>query len=149
VQHIEAWDGTYPAPGDYHAASVLAREAADQRLAEMEQAATAREQANLAAQRAAARLRLTRELGYYLASLPEYPDDLNQLLYTHIQHKTPTAERLQRCLDRLGDYPIWVPEFEQELAAYANNLTEAKRQGRLIGKELEAALNDPRWAAGG
>ncbi len=145
THRLETWVGTYPSPADYYTASTTARQAADQQVAEMVESAAQSEKANLAAQRAAAQLRLTRELGYYLACLNEGLDDLNGLLYEHSLRDNPTAHRLRRCLDKLGEYPNWDPDFLRELQTFAQTITPAKRQGRLIGKELDAALGDPRW----
>ncbi|GEM_PF-6338757 len=34
-----------------------------------------------------------------------------------------------------------------EERAYVSGLTAGQREGRLLGKELDAALEDPRWKA--
>lgn len=147
---IDAWDGTYPHPGDYLNASEIAQRSAEQRVVEMEQDAARLEQENIAAQLSSGRLRLVRELGYYLASLNEGLDNLNGLLYEQISRDNPTAQRLKRCLDRLdNEYPEWESSLLRELQTFTQTVTDAKRRGRLIGRELDAALDDPRWLATG
>ncbi len=127
---------------------MAARQAAEKRLSRMQAAAAECEQAGLESQLAAARLRLVRELGHYLACLDQGVDDLNGLLYEHSLRDNPSAQRLQRCLECIGGYPDWDPELVRELRAFSQIVTPARRQGRLIGKELDAALEDPRWQAG-
>jgi len=113
----------------------------------MERRAAQREQESLQRQREAARLRLLRELGRYLVCLGEGVSDLNGILYHQMSRDIASAQRLKQCLDKLGDYPDWPTELCHDLDAFDQQLTEAKRRGRLIGKELDAALNDPRWLA--
>ena len=116
-------------------------EAAGERLAERENVAITR-------QVEAARHRLLWELGRYLMCLGGGADGLNERLYEQMSRDIASARRLQRCLGRLGgEYPEWPPEICRELKRFAEGLAENKRQARLLGKELDAALDDPHWAA--
>lgn len=47
----------------------------------------------------------------------------------------------------LGGYPTWDDESVRGLGQFVGKLTENQRRARLLGKELDAALEDPRWAA--
>lgn len=74
--------------------------------------------------------------------------DLNGLLYRQMQRETSTAGRLQRVFERLGGaYPEWPDWLLRELEGFYNTLAPNQRQGRLIGREIDAALDDPRWLA--
>lgn len=63
------------------------------------------------------------------------------------------AQRLRQYLDRLGDrlgaYPEWPDPLRHELAGFVQGLTDNQKKARLLGRELDAALQDPRWRAGG
>ena len=73
--------------------------------------------------------------------------DLNGLLHQQMSRDIATAQRLKKCLDRLGGYPNWPGDLCRELESFAKQLTGNQRKARLIGKELDAALDDPRWVA--
>lgn len=144
---VEAWDGTYPEPGRYVTIESELRAAAEQEVEAMRQVAEQREVAALARQSDAARIRLLRELGRYLVCFGEGTADLNRMFYGQMQRETSTAGRLRRVFDRLGSYPEWPDWLQRELDAFYVQLAPNQRQGRLIGRELDAALDDPRWVA--
>jgi hypothetical protein len=45
---------------------------------------------------------------------------------------------------RLGSDPNWELELCLELDSYAQSLTDSQRKARLFGKELDAAIEEPR-----
>jgi len=96
---------------------------------------------------AGARERLVRELGRFLVCLGYAPSNLNAGLYQEMRNQSPTAQRLQLVHERLGGYPVWSEQFQRELEGFSANLTEARRTGRRASSEIDAALQDPRWAA--
>jgi superfamily II DNA or RNA helicase len=97
---------------------------------------------------AAARRRLTLELGRFLVCLGAGSDTLNSVFYEQMNREHATAARLMRCYARFeNDYPDWTPELRSELLRFAGEVTANQRAGRLIGSELDAALDDPRWNA--
>jgi hypothetical protein len=49
---------------------------------------------------------------------------------------------------KLGGYPNWELELCLELDSYAQSLTDSQRKARLLGKELDAAIEEPRSVAG-
>lgn len=57
------------------------------------------------------------------------------------------AGRLKRCLEKLGGYPEWDLELCLDLEAFAQTLSDGRRRARLLGTEVDAALDDPRWSA--
>lgn len=143
---VKNWTGDYPDPQRWVEAEQAAQAEAARQVREMEAQATAREAAALERQVAAARLRLLRELGRYLVCLGAGTADLNAVLYQQLTRDIATAQRLQRCLDKLGgQYPEWPDDLCHELDAFYTGLTENQRRARLLGKELDAALDDPRW----
>jgi hypothetical protein len=50
-------------------------------------------------------------------------------------------------MEKFGGYPDWEPELGCEVEKFAQGLTESQRKARLLGKELDGALNDPQWIA--
>ena len=100
-------------------------------------------------QRQAARLRVIEELGRLLICFPPDTDDQNGKFHRLASEPTPTAERLKVVFNRLGGtYPDWDLDHLAELRAFRNSLTPAQVRTRLTGRELEAALMDPRWELG-
>jgi hypothetical protein len=79
--------------------------------------------------------------------LGEGTSDLNGLIHKQISRDIATAQRLKRCLEKLGGYPEWLPDLCREVEAFANHLSENQCRARLLGKKVDAALEDPRWMA--
>lgn len=148
-ERVETWDGVYPDPMAWRAAEEAAQAEAEKRVRQMEKRAAQREREALQRQVEAARLRLLRELGRYLVCLGEGTADLNGTLHRQMNRDIASAERLRRALgkDRLDGYPEWPPALCEELDSFAAALPESQRRARLMGKELDAALDDPRWSA--
>ena len=73
-------------------------------------------------------------------------DDLNGKLYRLASQATPTSSRLRRALEKLRNYPDWDFRHIAALRDFRNALSGAQVKARLTGRELEAALDDPRWA---
>jgi len=68
------------------------------------------------------------------------------VLYQQMSRDIASARRLKQCWEKLGGYPNWDQEL-CELKNFSQQLTENQRTARLLGKELDAALGDPRWEA--
>ena len=147
VRQIERWNGEYPSPEDWQKSVKKAGRAAKKRVSEMSRRASEREERALSRQAETARLRLTLELGRYLVCLGVAPDVLSDRMYQEMQRGTATAERLKRCFDRLGGYPEWSPALQRELTEFARSLSPNRVTARRAGSEVDAALDDPRWAA--
>ncbi|HRU07038.1 MAG TPA: hypothetical protein P5137_14825, partial [Candidatus Brocadiia bacterium] len=146
-ERVEKWNGVYPAPAEWRAAEEAAFTEAGKSVKEMEVRARRREEDALRKQYEAARLRLLRELGRYLVCLGEGTSDMNGVWYRQMNRDIASAERLKRAQDRLGGYPEWSSALCEELEGFAAELGEPQRRARLMGKELDAALDDPRWLA--
>lgn len=58
-----------------------------------------------------------------------------------------SAQPLKKGLDKLGGYPEWPLELCWEPEDFAKEFSENQRCARLLGKEIDAALEDPRWLA--
>jgi len=72
----------------------------------------------------------------------------NEVWYHQMTRDFATAQRLRAGLARLGgDYPVWPPDLEPEFEHYRRNATANQRKARMAGKEIDAALQDPRWVA--
>ncbi|MCX7429180.1 MAG: hypothetical protein NTW96_26580, partial [Planctomycetia bacterium] len=106
-----------------------------------------REKRALASQLAAARLRLMRELGRFLVCVAGTSADLNRVFHEQMTRDIAGAKRLQRSYQLLGGYPEWPDQMKEELDLYYAGLSKNQRSGRLMGSELDAALQDPRWGA--
>lgn len=103
------------------------------------------ENASRSAQLIAARLRLIEELGRTLICFEPDTDDLNGKFHRLASGRTATAERLQMVYARLAGYPEWDEFHLADLGDYRAALTPAQVKSRLTGRELDAALADPRW----
>ncbi len=144
---LDRWDGRLPSPEAWQAALDGVRHEARVWVSEMMRRAAERERRGLERQVEAARLRLIRELGRYLLCLEPDAADLNDLLYRAMSRPGARAIRLQHCYQRLGGYPTWDPEALDELRRDVQSYGAARREARLLGSELDAALQDPRWQA--
>ena len=150
-RRVDAWDGSYPPAPAWLRAHRRAQLDSRKRVEEMATEAARREAQGLQRQLEAARLRLLRELGRYLLCYARLygadPGDLNALLYERVTRASDMAPRLRRCLEKLGGYPTWVPDLRLEIEEYVDTLSDNQCTARLAGKELDAALDDPRWLA--
>ena len=144
---VESWDGQYPLPEQWRTAETAAAREAEAEVRRLAHLARAREQAGLRRQLAACRLRLLRELGRYLVCVEGTAADLNGVFQRQLARDIAGAQRLQECRDRLGGYPEWMSAVCTVLDAFCAGLTENERDAILLGSRLDAALNDPRWAA--
>ncbi len=142
---IDRWGGQPPSIEAWLAAEKIARSAARAAVDELEAGACQKRDTMVEAQHEAARLRLTEELGRFLACSAPFPDDLNDRFHRLMMLNNPTADRLQRVFHRLAAYPTWsagqVERFRMERAVLTGNQIKA----RLTGTGLDAALHDPRW----
>lgn len=143
----ESWHGKYPCAAAWLEAEARLRKAAEEDAEATERRARSRERQGLERQVGAATLRLEKELARYLACVDSDAEDLNDLLYDQIKRDIATSQRLRQCLDRLGEYPQWDMDLVYDAKTYARELTDSQRKARLMGKELDAALQDPRWRA--
>ncbi|MDW8343584.1 MAG: helicase-related protein [Verrucomicrobiae bacterium] len=146
-EKLASWDGSYPQPAVWHQAKKQAQEQAEQHVRKMAEQAAQRHARSIEKQKQAAALRLQRELGRFLICLSPTLTNLNKTLHEQISRDSASSARLKKCLEQLGGYPTWDKTMSDELARFAMNLTDNERKGRLIGRELDAALNDPRWLA--
>jgi superfamily II DNA or RNA helicase len=143
---VESWNGDYPDPSSWQQAVASARRHCQNEIATMERQAQLRCEAGLARQRDSARLRLLQELGRFLACQDGGPSDLNGAFHRGMLRDVAGAQRLKRCFERLGSYPNWDAELCRRLEEFVADLSDNQRKARLLGKELDAALDDPRWA---
>lgn len=143
---LDGWDGEEPDPSVWLSAQRAAIEEAERLVEHMRAGMTEREEAGLRAQLAAARERLTRELGRYLVTLAPGTSNLNDVFYNQMTKGGLAAVRLRQVFERLGGYPDWSDDLREELEMFPRRLTENQRQARLLGRELDAALHDPRWS---
>jgi len=58
-----------------------------------------------------------------------------------------SADRLRKVFCRLGGEPVWDVGICRELDEFVRGLAPNRRQARMLGSELNAALRDPRWIA--
>lgn len=147
-QRLDKWSGGLPDPGRWLAARQFAEAEAKRLVISMRDLAQSRHNDAIEAQLSAARERLTKELGRFLVCLGTGADNLNEVFYQHMSRDVSTAARLREVFERLGSrYPDWSSEACQELAAFYEQLSENQRKARLLGREVDAALQDPRWKA--
>ena len=93
------------------------------------------ERTGLERQIAAAKLRLTREIGRVLCCLAPDTADLNQAFYEQQEREIALADRLRRAQMLIG-YPDWPPSLVAELRREIASLTIAQRRSILTGSPL-------------
>ena len=147
MKRAAGWSGRPPDASESSSAEKKAYKEAEAVVLDMEERASQRERDGLKQQLEAARLRLRRELGRYLMSVGPVAPDLNGAFHHQMTRDIISAQRLKQCYDKLGGYPEWPPDLREELEAFAAGLSENQRKARLLGTELDAALQDPRWQA--
>ncbi|MBB5688603.1 superfamily II DNA or RNA helicase/DNA-binding transcriptional ArsR family regulator [Roseomonas alkaliterrae] len=140
------WDGQEPPNGAWKTARLQLAAKARQHVSELAQRCAAAAAVSRVAQAEAARLRLIEELGRTLICFEPDTNDLNGKFHRLATERTATAERLQHVYGRLGGYPEW-DEFQlADLREFRTGLTGNQVKTRLTGRELDAAMADPRWA---
>lgn len=143
---VASWDGKLVTESVWTNAVSDLRAAAEGQTQEREKASLIVRRDLNAAQMAAARRRLLLELGRYLACLDDGVGDLNGIFYRQMTRDFVSQRRLERCYQLLGrTYPQWDEDIRWEVEASTVNLPQNRRQSRMIGNEVEAALSDPRW----
>ena len=143
---IAGWTGQEISTGAWQVARTQLYRSAWSHADELARQAEDRQQAKLQAQNNAARLRTVDELGRLLLCSEPDTDDLNGKFHRLASDQTPTAQRLQNVFSRLGGYPDWEPTEIADLRNFRSELTPSQIKTRLTGRELDAALADPRWA---
>jgi len=124
---VEGWDGKLPSPEKITAATHHAQKEAERQVRELQSRATELEQANLAAQRGAAVLRLSREVGRLLRCLDETAGDLAVQLEAQAARSGPLPERIREAKQRLGAQFHWTDQLRWELQQFIKNLTPNDR----------------------
>lgn len=143
---ISRWDGSYPDPKVWVQTKTRAEKLAKKIVIEMKKRADEKEKKGIERQLEAAKLRLLKELGILLVSYTGDIGDLNKTMSELIKKKDSlTANRLSRCLGRLGGYPQWPDSLKEELVEFLKTAKENDKKARILGKEVDAALDDPRW----
>jgi hypothetical protein len=141
---VAEWDGTEPPIEAWNAARIVLEDRARTAVEQSTMRAKRINAGERAQQREAARLRLIEELGRFLVCFPPDTDDLNGKFHRLASEATPTAERLKIVYSRLGAYPDWDEDHLAELRAFRSTLASSQIRSRLAGRELDAALADPR-----
>jgi len=142
---IDSWDGGSPSPALLVKTQQEARDAARRRVEQMVKTSHAKEEANLRCQVEAARYRLKRELGRTLRCLGT--GDLNALFRRQVQRESASDGRYHQALRQLDGYPVWTDTEVEAIGQFVNALKNSQRTARLLGSEVDAALDDPRWQA--
>ena len=142
---VDVWDGKLPAPEKITAAAQHAQKEAEKQVRAIETRACKVEQANLAAQREAVALRLSREVARLLRCLDPSAADLAQLVEAQAARPGPLAERIRQAKQRLGGKFAWTEQTRWELQEFLKDLTHNDKQSRLSGSSLDAAFADYRW----
>jgi superfamily II DNA or RNA helicase len=146
IRFVDVWDGT-PADAERWVQALTAtREAATNIVSANAARTLATRNCASGRRRGAARRRLQRELGRFLAAYAHGTGDLNGEMYRLMQGDGEEARRLRRAFELLGGYPEWSPSQISELDEFEHVLTDYHRNSRLSGMEVEAALADPRWS---
>ena len=140
------WRGEEVSIGAWQTARAQLYSLAKDKVAHLMQQARQRQLVKAEAQRDAARLRTVDELGKFLLCFEPDTDDLNGKFHRLASDQTATAQRLQNVFSQLDGYPDWDPAEIADLRDFRSELTPNQIKTRLTGRELDAALADPRWA---
>jgi DNA repair ATPase RecN len=144
---MKDWRGDLPDPGLWITALEKAKEKARKLVKQMARRADEIEKEGKRLQAEAARLRLLKELSRYLVCINEEVGELNNTLYKQMNRDIASKQRLARCLDKLSGYPEWSESLKEDLRDFMDQLKPNDRNARLLGSQLDAALEDPRWEA--
>jgi hypothetical protein len=142
------WDGTIVSEARWMESHTVARELADRRVREISARAAAEELAALRRQVEAARSRLMRELGRFLACSAGSGEEFNAAFHRAMQRGGQVGALLVRAHGLLG-YPNWSDDLVRGALEVAERLSANQKKNVLLGTPLEAAVRDPRWAAAG
>lgn len=144
---MEMWDGSMVSEQDWQSAHAHASERASTALHAMAMRATREERVGLERQVEAARARLLRELGRYLASSAGEGSDFNTTFHRMMQRGGAIGALLTRAHGLLLGYPQWSDELVRSSRASVERLSANQRTNLQLGTPLEAAVRDPRWRA--
>lgn len=143
---VQSWDGSEPPKLGWQAARSELILETRQQSEQMRSAALDLRRTAADAQISAARERLIDELGKTLVCFQPDTDDLNSKFHRLMSDKSATATRLQTVYWRLDGYPNWRPGDLSSFREHRALLSANQVKTRLTGRELDAALADPRWS---
>jgi hypothetical protein len=141
---IDAWDGTPADPSVLVSVTQRAQEEASKSTRNAQTNSNSAAHYSLWRQKAAAKFRLKRELSRVVMSIADKSSDLDNGLDALIRRDTSIGQKVRQCIDVLGEYPEWDDQDRWEADHYAQSASENQRMGRRTGRELDAALADPR-----
>lgn len=142
------WTGELISEGKWAEGHGVARAEAQRAVHAMQSRARVEEEAGLARQVEAARQRLMRELGRFLACVAEADEPFNAAFHRAMQRGGAVGAVLGRAYGLLG-YPEWPERLMRECVEFVERLSASQRQNLLLGTPLEAAVRDPRWMGRG
>lgn len=140
------WNGELIPESRWAEAHAVARENARALVQAMRESAAVEERAGLRRQIEAARRRLLRELGRFLACAANQNDDFNAVFHRAMERGGQVGALLVRAHGLVG-YPEWPADQVRAAIRDAEQLGANRRANVLLGTPLEAAVRDPRWTA--
>ncbi len=147
-KRCDGWEGNLPTPELWVEALDKARDKAMKSVKRAERRNSMIFDRGRSLQVEAAKLRLQKELGRFLICAEDgVPDDMNEAFGRQMNRDTSSARRIRDCYEKLEGYPEWSESMIQEMKEFHENLTSNVRSARLLGSELAAAMEDPRWEA--
>lgn len=144
---VEQWEGRLLAPEKITAAAQHAQKEAERQVRVLDINALRIERINLAAQGAAAAIRLHREVGRLLRCLDPAAADLAQLAEVQAARTGPLAGRIRQASEWLGGNFQWTDQLRWEIEQFIRTLTPNDQRSRLSGSSIDAAFADYRWNA--
>lgn len=144
MELVQSWDGASPNSTLVTKTEENARELARQRVEEMCRTIKNEEENGIRRQREAARYRLMRELGRTLRCIGL--GDLTDLLRKQVQREANADGRYHQAAKLLGGFPKWDNSEIENINWFVNSVLDDRgRRARILGSEVDAALEDPRW----
>lgn len=144
---LSGWNGQPADPQRWVEAVKHALAAANAEVEALEQRAEARVATSLNHQRQAARFRLTWQLGKYFACHDNHVNKPNEALHAMFSQGDAARHRAVRAYQLFSGYPEWPPALLDELRRFERRVSTHERKNRQSFKQVDAALEDPRWDA--
>ena len=144
---IKAWDGRQADPQRWIEARAAASSQINMQLTHLQNRAQEVQAEGLAAQVAAASFRLTWQLGKYLICREPSFRQPNPQMHRIMTTVTEGSRDRMRRVHKLIDYPQWPDALADELRRFGKQVGAHEKKNRLSGKQIDAALDDPRWQA--
>lgn len=142
---LSGWNGQPADPQRWVEAMKHASEAASAEVEALEKRARIRIETALNRQQQSARFRLTWQLGKFFACRDPFVEKPNHDMHSLMSQGEGARSRMVKAYELMNGYPDWPPALLDELRRFGQKVSHQERKNRLSYKQIDAALDDPRW----